>query len=276
MSRSWSIRSRAETRKWWLHSGQTQQVLLDLLAEEGRLAAVAAHPDAFRHPLRLEVPVPGVPSGPSCPSSDLASVLDSWLDPACLMLGCSQSTRPGGVPGMPGSADRQAMPFAEQDGGDLDPFEVAAGPSLVELDAGLAPQVAGDQPGQRLADDQADRLVLMAAEQRPEGRLDPLHRPLDGLALGRTDRRRVVDPLAEHLGVPPLDLVDLEALPEPLIEVAELVDPLGTDAHDLADDLRGPDRVLAGAAVERGQRGVAQALGDLPGHPRRPRRVPAR
>ena len=40
--------------------GADVEVLLDLLAEERGLAAVAPHPDAFGHPLGLEVAVPGV------------------------------------------------------------------------------------------------------------------------------------------------------------------------------------------------------------------------
>ena len=63
----------------------------------------------------------------------------------------------------------------------------------------------------------------------------------------------VVEPLAEDLEVPPLDLVELEPLPEPLVEVAELVDPLGPQAEGLADGLGGADDALAGPAVEGGQ-----------------------
>src|SRR5262245_44642816 len=106
----------------------------------------------------------------------------------------------------------------------------------------------------------------MATKQGPEGRLDPLHRPLHRLALGWTDGRGVFEPLPEQSGIPALDLVDLEALPESLIEVAELIDPLGTHTDDLADDLRGPDGVLAGAAVQGGQGGFAQAVRELLGH----------
>ena len=40
--------------------GADVEVLLDLLAEERGLAAVAPHPDAFGHALGLEVAVPGV------------------------------------------------------------------------------------------------------------------------------------------------------------------------------------------------------------------------
>ena len=54
-------------------------------------------------------------------------------------------------------------------------------------------------------------------------------------------------------GVPPLDLLDLEPLPEPLVEVAQLVDPLGAQAQGPADGLGGADDALAGAAVQGGQ-----------------------
>jgi len=54
---------------------------------------------------------------------------------------------------------------------DLDPFEVAGGEVVVELDVGGASQIAGDELGQRLADDQADRLVAVAADQRADGPL---------------------------------------------------------------------------------------------------------
>ena len=40
--------------------GADAEVLLDLLAEESRLATLAAHPDAFGHSLAFGVLVPGV------------------------------------------------------------------------------------------------------------------------------------------------------------------------------------------------------------------------
>ena len=53
--------------------------------------------------------------------------------------------------------------------------------------------------------------------------------------------------------MPPLDLVDLQALPEPLVEVAQLVDPPGAEAQGLADGLGRPQGVLARSAVEGGE-----------------------
>ena len=65
---------RAEERKWWLHSGQTPEVLFDLLAKQGRLASLAAHPDAFGHPLAFGVLVPGVLAfRPVCAASCIRS-----------------------------------------------------------------------------------------------------------------------------------------------------------------------------------------------------------
>ena len=101
------------------------------------------------------------------------------------------------------------------------------------MDARLATQVTGNQPHQRLSHNQADRLLLVPAQQRTERRLDPSHRTFDGLAQRGTDRRGIVDPLSEQLGVSPLDFVDLEPLPQPLVEVAEFVDPLGPDPRIL-------------------------------------------
>ena len=118
---------------------------------------------------------------------------------------------------------------AQEQRGDLDPFIAAAKRLFVEMNARLAFQVADDHCGQRLTDNQPDRLVVVALEQRPERGLDSPHGAFDRLALGRTDRLGVVDPLPEKLRVPAPDLVDLEPLPESLVEVAEFVDSLGPD-----------------------------------------------
>ncbi len=108
---------------------------------------------------------------------------------------------------------------------------------------------------------------LVPLDQGLEGDLDPLHRAVDRLAVGRADGAGVVDPLAEDLEVPPLDLVDLQALPEPLVEVAELVDPPGAEAEGLADGLGGPEGVLARARSRgrraRCRRGRGELLGEL-------------
>ncbi len=90
----------------------------------------------------------------------------------------------------------------------------------------LATQIRSDHAGQRLRDDEADRLVVMTSQQRPERRLDSSHRVLESLTLGRTDGLGIFDPLPVNLGVAPLDLVDLEALPQSLVQVAEFVKPL--------------------------------------------------
>ena len=54
-------------------------------------------------------------------------------------------------------------------------------------------------------------------------------------------------------------------MPEALVEVAELVDPLGAEPEGLADDLGGLDGALAGPAVERGQLDPGQGFGELLG-----------
>jgi hypothetical protein len=79
--------------------------------------------------------------------------------------------------------------------------------------------------------------------------------------LRRADGAGVVEPLAEQPEVAALDLVDLQALPEPLIEVAQLVDPLGPQADGAADGLGGADDALAGSTVQRGQLDAGEALG---------------
>src|SRR3954451_19577511 len=109
------------------------------------------------------------------------------------------------------------MTVAARVRGNLDAFEATGGYVVVELDAAGAPQVAGDQLGDRLADDQADGLVGVPADQGPQRGLDPRQGAGDRLSLGGTHRDGVVEPLAEDLEVPPLDLVALEALPEPLV-----------------------------------------------------------
>ena len=148
----------------------------------------------------------------------------------------------------------------------------AGGDVVVELDARIAAQVAGDELGERLADDQADRLVLVALDQRLERGLDPLEGVLDGLAQRGADGQRVVEPLAEDPQVPALDLVDLEALPEPLVEVAEVVDPLGAQAEGLADGLGGADDALARPAIEGGEGDAVERGGEARRRAGRPRR----
>ena len=54
------------------------EVLLDLLAEQRRLAAVAAHPDAFGHPLSFGVLVPGVWSSSFPPWHETGPPDQSW------------------------------------------------------------------------------------------------------------------------------------------------------------------------------------------------------
>src|SRR5271157_2771266 len=134
---------------------------------------------------------------------------------------------------------------------DVDSLEPAAGRALVELRTGAAFEDAGDQAGERFTDNQTEGIAaLVPADQGFECRFDPIQRVGDGLALRRADGSRVLDPLAEKLGVAPLDLLDLQTLPETLIEVPQLVDPSGAKAQGLAHDLRGADDALARPAIK--------------------------
>src|SRR5207253_552774 len=92
---------------------------------------------------------------------------------------------------------------------------------------------------------------------------DPLQGGFDGLAPGGADGPGVVEPLAEELPVATPDLVDLEPLPEPLVEVAEVVELLGSQAEDAADGLGGADDALTGAAVERREIEARQSRGEF-------------
>src|SRR5262245_4862682 len=154
------------------------------------------------------------------------------------------------------------MAIAFRVGGDLDPLEAAGGHAVVELDPRIPAQVAGDELGDRLAGDDADRFVLVPSNQGTEGLADTFLSARDGLALGRADGHRVIEPLAEDLEVAPLDLVELQALPEPLVEIAEVIDALGTQPEGPADGLCRADDALTGAAVERGQRGLRAGFGE--------------
>ena len=100
----------------------------------------------------------------------------------------------------------------------------------------------------------ADRFVMMAPQQRTKRRLDPRHRVFKRLALRRTDRLGVFDPLPVQLGIPPPDLIDLEALPQSLVEVAKLLDSFGTDPECLADDLGRSNDVFARPTIQGRQR----------------------
>jgi hypothetical protein len=84
---------------------------------------------------------------------------------------------------------------------------------LIEVNARLTFQVTSDKPCQRLSNHQADRLIGVAPKYRLEGGLDSLHRAFDCLSLRWANRLGILHPLAEQLGVSPLDLVDLKPLP---------------------------------------------------------------
>src|SRR3954453_9108657 len=139
------------------------------------------------------------------------------------------------------------MPVATDVRGHFDAFEAAGGDVVVELDAGHAPEVAGDELRDRLPHDQADGLFLVSPDQGAEGGLDPFQGGGGRLPLGGADGAGGVGPLPDDLEVAPLDLVELGALPEPLVEVAEVVDPPGSEPEGLAYALGRPDGALAGA-----------------------------
>src|SRR5262249_31521559 len=145
--------------------------------------------------------------------------------------------------------------------------EFAAGPMLFEVDAGLSAEVTGDQSCQRFGNYQADRLLLMTPQQRPECRLDSLHGLLDGLTLGRTDGCGAVDPLAGPLGSPAPEFGNLQSLPQSLVQVAKVVDPFGADSQDLTDNLGGANQILPRPGVKGRERRAAQAESQPLGHP---------
>src|SRR5262249_52977857 len=120
----------------------------------------------------------------------------------------------------------------------------------IELKERIASQIARHHLRQRFADDQADRLCMVALEQRPKCRLDSARRIFHRFALGWTDGFRLVHPLPEQLGVSALDLIDLKTLPQPLVNISEFVDSLGTNPEGLAYDLGCADDVFRRAAVK--------------------------
>src|SRR5262249_50324634 len=124
---------------------------------------------------------------------------------------------------------------------DNDLLEAGGWDIVVKLHAGFAPEVAGDQLGERLAHDPADRVGLVAPAQSLQCVPDPRQRVLDGLTQRGADGQRVVEPLAKDAKIAALDLIDLEALPESLVEIAEVVNPPGSEVESLADSLRGAD-----------------------------------
>src|SRR5262245_21440299 len=111
----------------------------------------------------------------------------------------------------------------------LDPLEMACRRVIDELQVGLPAQDAGDELGERLGHDEADRLVTVTPDQGPQGGPDSVERLLDRLALGRANRAGVVEPLAEQLEIAAADLIELQALPEALVEVPEILDPPGPE-----------------------------------------------
>ena len=72
---------------------------------------------------------------------------------------------------------------------------------------------------------------------------------------------------AEHLVMSALQLLDLQPLPEPLVEIAQLLDAAGPEAQRSADRLGGADGVLAGSAIQGGQFDTDQSLDELLGQP---------
>src|SRR5689334_11931764 len=95
---------------------------------------------------------------------------------------------------------------------------------------------------------------MMATYQGLESRLDALHGFFDRFSLGRTDRHGVFDPLAKQPGVSAFDLLDLKSLPEPLIEISQIIDPPGSQPQGLADDLGGTHHAVTRTAIQGGKR----------------------
>jgi hypothetical protein len=149
--------------------------------------------------------------------------------------------------------------------GDEDAFEVAGGDFVVELEAVVSAEEAGEELGEGFADDEADDFVLVALDEGFEGGSGAVEGVLDGLAFGGADGAGVVEPLTEELEVSALDFVELETLPEALVEVAEVVEALGAEAEVAADDFGGFEDAFAGAAVEGGEARGGEAGGEVEG-----------
>ena len=152
---------------------------------------------------------------------------------------------------------------------DIDPLEPAGRDVVVELDPGISAEVARDELGEGFADNQDNGLIVVPLDQGFECPLDPFQSVLDGFTVRRADGQGVVLPLSEDPKIPPLDLIDLQPLPEPLVEISKLIDAARPQSDHLADRLGGPGDTLAGSAVERGEFHPLEFLGerdDKPGH----------
>ncbi len=132
---------------------------------------------------------------------------------------------------------------------------------LLQVDVWVTAEVASDELGDWLAGDETDRLIAMAANQWFEGIFDALEGRLNIFTEWGTNSEWSIEPLAEDLEVSPLEFIDLETLPQSLIEVAKIFDAFGSKAEHLADRLGGSEDTLAGSAIEGGHRGTGEALG---------------
>ncbi len=133
---------------------------------------------------------------------------------------------------------------------------------FVEVDVGVTAKVASNELGDGFSRHNADRLVFMATDERLQGISHPLHGLLNVLTPGGADRQWRFEPLAKDFEMPALQLIELKTLPQALVEVAEVVDPLGTKAEHPSDSLGRADHALGGAAVEGRKREVGEALGE--------------
>jgi hypothetical protein len=131
---------------------------------------------------------------------------------------------------------------------------------FIEMNAWIAPKLGGNQLGDWFAGDQANRLASVPPEHGPKRQGDPFEGMLDILALGRLNGKWIVEPLTENLEMSPSDLLDLEALPEPLIKVAKFVDTSRPKPNCAADDFGRPEGALAWSAVERDEFNLGNPL----------------
>lgn len=149
-----------------------------------------------------------------------------------------------------GSAD---VDIPEQLWSDFDLLECPGGDIVVKLNSGVAAKKSSNELGNRLRDNQADRFGGMPPNQGTQDVAYALQRVFNRLTEGRADGQGLVEPLAKELGVSAAEFIDLETLPESLVQVAEFIEPFGPKPQGPADGFGGPEDALAWSAVKRDQ-----------------------
>ena len=106
---------------------------------------------------------------------------------------------------------------------------------------------AADQRGQRFGRDDTD--VALSLQALPQAALDPLDCFGERFTLGQADGFGRLLPLLEDFGVFPPHVVDLQALPQPVVHVAKIGQFLEGGSALLADGERRRTRRLAGGGI---------------------------